>query len=93
MQLECPVPFAADNRQAFREIVMSLRPLSELEAAAIQPLRVRRVVTAVKPGESVRRLAAMMPLGNFNEVMFTVLNGLPPGESLQTGRKVKVLAV
>ncbi|KAF0116481.1 MAG: putative Zn-dependent protease [Rhodospirillaceae bacterium] len=91
LHMRCPVQFVSDYRRVFRDTAMSVRVLSETEVAALQPLRVR--VVTVKPGESARRLAAMMPFGDFNGEMFAVLNGLPPGESLQTGAKVKVLAV
>ena len=67
----------------------SFRRLSEREAAALRPLRVR--VVAVEPGETVDSLAARMAFEDFRSERFRVLNGLTPGARLRTGQLVKIV--
>ena len=73
----------------FRRSVNSFRRLSEREAAALRPLRVR--VIAVEPGETVDSLAARMAFEDFRSERFRVLNGLAPGARLRTGQLVKIV--
>ncbi|MFO1155010.1 MAG: M48 family metalloprotease [Rhodospirillales bacterium] len=75
----------------FKDTVTSLRRLSDAEAAAIRPLRVR--IVAVRPGDTVQSLAAGMPFPGYAADLFRVLNGLDGGaDALPAGPRVKVVS-
>jgi predicted Zn-dependent protease len=74
----------------FRQTMLSFRRLSQAEAAALHPQRVR--VVAVKAGDTVESLARRMPFDDFQEQRFRVLNGLGAGEALTLGQRVKIVA-
>ena len=74
----------------FARIVASLRPLSEEEAAALKPLRVRTVTA--RAGDSVKTLARRMADVDRPEERFRLINGLAPGEEVRAGQKVKLIA-
>jgi predicted Zn-dependent protease len=76
------------NRE-LRETTYSFRRLSKGEAAALQPQRVE--VVSVRPGDTVRALAARMPFETYREERFRVLNGLGPGDRLAPGQLVKII--
>ena len=69
----------------------SFRPLTKREIANARPQRIR--VHEVEPGETVATLAAAMPFETFKRERLRVLNGLEPGEVLQPGRLIKLIAV
>ena len=73
-----------------RETTYSFRRLSESEAAAIEPLRVK--VITVRPGDTIESLAAQMPFEDYREERFRVLNDLPEGARLTPGQRVKIIA-
>jgi predicted Zn-dependent protease len=73
----------------FRQTMLSFRRLSQAEAAALHPQRVR--VVAVKAGDTVESLARRMPFDDFQEQRFRVLNGLGAGEALTVGQRVKIV--
>ncbi len=73
----------------FRRTTYSFRPLTESEAAAVTPLRLK--VRAAQPGDRVEALAAPLPYGQFNADWFRVLNDLPPGAQPVAGQPLKVV--
>lgn len=73
----------------YRQTLSSFRRLPEAEAARIRPYRVR--VVAVKPGDTVERLAARMPFDKLKAEHFLVLNGLEKGQRLQPSQLVKTV--
>lgn len=70
-------------------LVNSVRRLSPAEAAAIRP-RVLDVVT-VRPGDTVRSLAARMAYRDLQIERFLTLNSLEPNSVLRPGDKVKLV--
>ena len=73
----------------FRETTYSFRKLTDSEAAALKPRRIR--IHEVRSGETAGTLAARMPFGAENLRRFLVLNGLQENATLQAGRKVKIV--
>jgi predicted Zn-dependent protease len=73
-----------------RETTYSFRRLSEAEAAAIEPLRVK--IITVRPGDTVESLAEQMPFGDYREERFRVLNDLPDDAELTPGQRVKIIS-
>ena len=67
----------------------SFRKLSDKEAAALKPYRLR--VVTVKAGDTVQSLAAKMPFETANVDRFLVLNGLESGARLTPGQRVKII--
>ena len=72
-----------------RRTTYSFRRLSDAEAAAIQPLRIR--LTEVRQGDTAASLAARLPFERFSREWFRVLNGLAPGDALRPGQRVKLV--
>jgi predicted Zn-dependent protease len=85
--------FAAKNRAgadaAFRRSVESFRRMTLAEIAAVKPLHLK--VVAVRPTDTVERLAARMAVSDRATERFRVLNGLEPGARLKVGDKVKIV--
>ena len=79
---------AALNRP-FRETTYSFRKLSDQEAAALKPRRVR--VYRVRAGDTPTGIAARMPFGAENLKRFLVLNGFPDTVVLRPGQAVKIV--
>jgi predicted Zn-dependent protease len=73
----------------FQATLGSFRVLSDAEAAAIRPLRVR--AHQVRHGETVAALARSMPVARAEE-RFRLMNGLGPDEQVQAGQWVKLIA-
>jgi predicted Zn-dependent protease len=84
-----PVSAAASFDQGFRSTAASLRPLSDAEAAALKPTRIR--IVTVGAGDSVASLASRLPFEDYREERFRVLNGLGPNEQLVPGQRVKLI--
>lgn len=78
---------AADG--LFRQTAASLRPLTQAEAASLQPARVRAVT--VRAGDTVEGLVAQMPRQPYAEELFRIINDVPPGTALEPGRGVKII--
>jgi predicted Zn-dependent protease len=74
---------------AFERTAHSFRRLSESEAAAIRPYRVR-IVTA-RAGDTIDSLARSMPLDRLQREQLIVLNGMPANYELKPGDQVKVV--
>ena len=72
-----------------QQTIGSFRRLSEAEAAAVKPLRIR--VVTVKPGGTAQSLAARMPFAEHQLEHFLVLNQIGPSALLKPGQKVKTV--
>jgi len=70
--------------------IRSFRLMSEAEAKAVKPLRIRTL--QVRAGDTVSKLARRMAYDTAREERFRVLNGLEAGEELRAGTRVKVVA-
>ncbi len=75
--------------EPLRRMTYSFRKLSDAEAAALKPYRVR--VVTVKPGDTAQSLSAKMPFDTANLDRFLVLNGLESGARLTPGQRVKLI--
>jgi predicted Zn-dependent protease len=73
-----------------KRTVYSFRRLTEAEAAAVEPLRIR--VVTVKPGDTPPSLAARMPFADYRLEHFLVLNQIAPDKPLKPGQNVKIVA-
>lgn len=73
-----------------RRSIYSFALLSEDEAAAYKPYRLR--IVRVQAGDTVDGLATRMPDGPERREKFLVLNGLQDGAPLTTGMLVKIVA-
>ena len=80
---------AALNRP-FRETTYSFRKLSDEEAAALKPQRVR--VYQVKAGDTPGKIAARMPFAEARLQRFLVLNGFDGNVTLRPGQLVKIVS-
>jgi len=76
--------------EALRRTTYSLRSISAQEAAQIKPWRIQ--VQRVKAGETVSTFVGRMAMPDNKEDWFRTLNGLAPGEQLQAGQMVKIVA-
>src|SRR5690606_32654435 len=74
--------------EALRGVAMSFRRLSEAEARAVKPLRIR--IATVQPGDTVATLAARMAFSDYKVERFRVLNGLGQDRQLKPGMLVKI---
>ena len=85
-------PGGASNAEALaaQRTVESFRRLSSAEAAGFRPKRIR-VVTA-SSGDSTASLAREMAVDDLPELQFSVLNGLTPGDRLDSGQTVKLIS-
>ncbi len=81
---------SAVYEKPFRETIESFRRLSEREAAAIQPMRVRIVEVGAR--DTVASLARRMSVSDNHERRFRILNGLLETDELQPGQRVKLVA-
>lgn len=80
----------AGGSRAFDPLIGSFRRLSREEARAARP-RVIEVVS-VRPGDTVRTLAARMAVEAAPEAHFRLLNGLADGQEVRPGQRVKIVA-
>lgn len=76
--------------RALKELVTSFRRLTEAEARAVKPLRIR--IVTVKAGDTAASIAARMAFSDFKVERFRVLNGLKPDEQPKPGTLVKIIA-
>jgi len=84
-----PVSGAQGFDEGFRSTAASFRPLSDAEARALKPMRIR--VVTVRQGDSVASLARSMPFDDYREQRFRVLNGLGPNQEPVAGQRVKLV--
>lgn len=88
-QFLTPVGQTARLAEPLQRTTYSFRRLTEAEAAAIKPYRIR--IHTVRAGDTVESLAAAMPFADHAADRFRVLNGLRAGEGLRPGEKVKTV--
>jgi predicted Zn-dependent protease len=84
-----PPEATARRSEDLRRTTYNLRRMTDAEAAAVKPLKVR--VITVNRGDTADKLAALMPLEAFNIDWFRALNGMTPGDALTPGEKVKIV--
>jgi predicted Zn-dependent protease len=84
-----PLSMTARLDVDFRRTTYSFRRISQAEAAAVQPRRIK--VVRVAPGDTPRSLAGTFPFEAFRLRWFEILNGLRPGQGLRPGSRVKVV--
>ena len=75
--------------EGLRRTTYSLRRLSEKEANAIRPLRIR--IRTVKPGDTAIALAQQYPIERFQNEWFRLLNNVKTTEKFKSGQKVKMI--
>jgi predicted Zn-dependent protease len=73
----------------FRRATYSFRRISQDEADAVKPLRIK--VVTVKDADTAKSLAAGFPFEAFRLRWFETLNGLRPGERLKPGTRAKII--
>jgi predicted Zn-dependent protease len=76
---------------ALQRLTYSFRTLTPEEARTVKPLRV--VLHTVGPGDTAQSLSARMATSEYNEDWFRLLNGLQPGQPVQIGQTVKLVAL
>jgi len=84
-----PPTLTASLSAELRRTAYSFRPLTETDARAFKPLRLR--VHTVGPGDTVDRLAARLPFDDYRHERFEILNGLGRGAGLAPSSRVKIV--
>ncbi|MBT7294210.1 MAG: hypothetical protein HN838_16930, partial [Rhodospirillaceae bacterium] len=74
----------------FRRTTFSFSRLSDAEADALKPRRVR--IVSVESGDTPETMAGRMAFDDFQLERFRVLNGLKPGQGLAPGQRVKIVS-
>lgn len=77
------------NDAAFQSLAESFRILSDAEAAALKPHRLR--IVTVGPNDTVASLSSRLPYDDFREERFRTLNALGPNDRLEAGQKAKIV--
>jgi predicted Zn-dependent protease len=90
LQFVAPTATAARVWPEFGKVTGSFRRLSDAEAAAMKPLRVR-LATAGR-GDTVDTLARRMAVGDRAAERFRALNGLQPDQQVSGGQIYKIVA-
>jgi predicted Zn-dependent protease len=85
-----PTNVTARLAEPLRRMTYSLRAISAQEAAAIKPWRIQ--VQRVAAGDTVASLSGRMAMADYKEDWFRTLNGLKPGDQVQAGQMVKIVA-
>jgi len=80
----------ARYEKKFAAMVASFRKLTHAELDGLRPLRIR--VVEVKQGDTVKRLAERMAIGDRQVERFRVLNGLDTDAKLVPGQRVKIVS-
>ena len=84
-----PTDLTAALSQDLQRTTYSVRALSDAEAGAIRPLRLR--VVRLTGANQVDGLIRSMPFEAYSRPWFEVLNGLAPGQPPLPGNRVKVV--
>lgn len=79
----------ANLPDAFQETISSFRMLSQAEAAAVRPWRVR--IGRVQAGDTAWSLGRRMPFSKLQTEYFRMLNGLDEDDPLVIGNKIKLV--
>jgi len=88
-QFIAPSQVAAQLGPEFGKVTGSFRRLTDQEAAALKPYRLRLVAAA--SGDTVESLAGRMTQPSKQAERFRALNGLKPGEQVAAGRLYKIV--
>ena len=83
------VTITPNNAAPFNTMYQSVTRLSQREADAIKPRKLR--VVTVGRSDSVATLSARMAYKNYQSDRFLALNGLNSGSTLRTGQRVKIV--
>ncbi len=83
------VAISPANADPFNSMFQSVRRLSQSEASAIKPRKLR--IVTVGKNDTISSLAAKMAYSNLQTERFLALNGLQGNAQLTSGRKVKVV--
>lgn len=84
-----PANITRSRDAALRGTVMSFRKLTQSEAAALKPHRIR--VVQAKAGDTVASLASRMAMSDYREERFRVLNGLGASGQVTAGQRYKIV--
>ena len=84
-----PPAQTASLNEPFRRTTYSFAKLSDREAQAAQPPRIRTVRVAA--GDTAESLARRMPFDDFGPQRFRVINGLTAGQQPRVGDRVKII--
>lgn len=84
-----PQQYTAALEMPMRRMLGSFRRLSQAEAAALRPLRLR--VVEVRGGDTIDSFAQRMAFDDFRRERFMVLNGITSNSQLQPGMLVKIV--
>ncbi|MFY8095178.1 MAG: M48 family metalloprotease [Niveispirillum sp.] len=87
--LTSPLEQAGRLDGAFVSSVQGFRRLSAAEKAGLKPYRIK--VAQVKPGQKVADFVATLPLKDYAEERFRVLNNIPPGTEPRPGVWIKTI--
>ncbi|MBZ0216085.1 MAG: M48 family metalloprotease [Fimbriimonadaceae bacterium] len=82
--------FTSQMTADFDASIRSLRALSREDARNIRPFRIR--VATVKSSETVQTYADRMGIREGALEQFRIINGMTPGQRLQPGQMVKIIA-
>ena len=77
------------TQAALADAALSFEHLSEAEAAALKPYRIR--VYKVREGDNLNVLAATIPMENLREERFRLMNNYDDGQELKAGDRVKLI--
>ncbi len=77
------------NTDPFASMFQSVRKMSQSEAAAIKPRKLR--IVKVGKSDTISSIASKMAYTNLQTERFLALNGLQSNAQLQPGRRVKVV--
>jgi predicted Zn-dependent protease len=89
-QFMAPSPVMAQIAPELGKVTGSFRRLTDQEAAALKPSRLRLVTAAA--GDTVESLSRRMAQPSHQVERFRALNGLKPGENIAAGRLYKIVS-
>lgn len=84
-----PAHMTARLSEDMRRATYSLRTLSEAEAAALKPQRIRIVAAAA--GDTIARLSARTSLAGDATAHLSIMNGIANGADIEPGRLIKLV--
>lgn len=76
--------------EGLQRMTYSFRELSQSEAAALQPHRIKSI--RARAGDTPERLAERMPFADWRLARFMTLNGLHQGTPISPGMRLKLVA-
>ncbi len=85
-----PNSTSAQMRQELQRMTYGFKRLSEAEAAALKPYRIK--IHTVRAGDTLDSLAARLPYTDFKRDRLRTLNGLAANQQLIPGMKLKLVS-